>query len=239
MVFSSNRKVQDGLTKDTLHNAEKIREVVINVVSYSIVRQMAIASIEYPAGVSEFEKSGLTPIPSDLVKPFRVKESPIQFECKVEDIVKLGDEGGAGHLIICRILRIHIAEEILDSDGMINPHKVDLMGRMGKFYYARASGEAIYSIVQPTRRIGIGYDKLPLSARKSNTLTGNNLGQLAGLVTPPSAESIEEVKKDKEVQKVMKSDQPIERLHAYAQRLLAEEAVEAAAAVVWLGEQLV
>jgi len=238
LVFSSNRKVQDGKTKDTLHNIETTREAVINVVPYSIVRQMTIASIEYPPGVSEYEKSGLTPIPADLVKPFRVKESPVQFECKVQDIIKLGDSGGAGHLIICRIVRIHLAEYILDEDGMINPHKVDLMGRMGKSYYARASGEGVYSIVQPVGKIGIGYSELPLSARQSEVLTGNNLGQLAGLTAPPNAVSLEAIKKDIEVQKILASEVPVEKLHRLAQKLLAQEEVDQAAALVWLAESL-
>lgn len=236
LVFSSNRKVRDGQTKDTLHNVKKTEEVVINLVSYPIVRQMAIASIAYPPGVNEYEKSGLTPIPADLVKPFRVKESPVHFECKVQQIIKLGDEGGAGHLIICRILRIHLAERILDDSGMISPHKIDLMGRMGKSYYARASGEAIYSIFQPVGRIGIGYDRLPTSARQSHILTGNNLGQLAGLITPPKTEALEMIKKEKEVRKILTSERSVEKLHIYAQKLLAQEEVEQAAALVWLGE---
>lgn len=238
LVFSSNRKVRTEQTKDTLHNVEKTGEAVINVVSYPIIRQMSIAGIEYPPGVSEYEKSGLTPIPADLVKPFRVQESPVHFECKVQEIVKLGEGGGAGHLIICRILRMHIDERILDEDGTISPHKIDLMGRMGKSYYARASGEAIYSIFQPSTRMGIGYDQLPASARHSSILTGNNLGQLAGLTEPPGYPALEAIQKDKEVQKIMTSNNPIEQLHNYAQKLLAQEEVGKAAALVWLGESI-
>lgn len=237
LVFSSNRKVRTGLTKDTLHNVEKTREAVINVVSYSILRQMAITSIEYPPEISEYDKSGLTPLPADLVRPFRVKESPVHFECKVQDIVKLGEGGGAGHLVICRILRMHVADHILGEDGMINPHKIDLMGRMGKSYYVRASGESIYSVFQPSTRLGIGYDSLPAGVRNSTILTGNNLGQLAALTTPPGDEAINSARKDKEVQKIMASDQVVEQLHSYAQRLLAQEEVERAAALVWLAER--
>jgi flavin reductase (DIM6/NTAB) family NADH-FMN oxidoreductase RutF len=236
LVFSSNRKVQDGQTKDTLQNVETTGEAVINVVSYSIVRQMTIASIAYPPGTSEYEKSGLTPIPADLVRPFRVKESPVHFECKVQDIIKLGDGGGAGHLIICQIVRMHIDERVLDEDEMINPHKIDLMGRMGRAYYTRASGESIYTFAQPVEQLGIGYDQLPLNARQSKILTGNNLGQLAGLTAPPDAASIEKIKKDKEIQKILASGQPLAKLQRYAQKLLAREEVSRAAAVIWLAE---
>ena len=161
LVFSSNRKVTNNTTKDTLHNIEKTREVVINVVSYQIVRQMAVTSIEFPTGVSEFEKAGLTPIPSDLVKPFRVKESPVHMECTVKNIITLGEHGGAGHLIICDVVRMHVDENVVDENGRINPHKIDLMGRMGRAYYVRASGEAIHTIFQPVTRISIGYNQLP------------------------------------------------------------------------------
>ncbi|MCB0595813.1 MAG: flavin reductase family protein, partial [Phaeodactylibacter sp.] len=121
LVFSSNRRVSNNTTKDTLHNVEKTGEVVINAVNFSIVRQMAVASMDYPQGVSEFEKAGLTPIPSDLVRPFRVKESPAQMECRVREILPMGEGGGAGHLIVCELLRLHISEEALDEDGRINP----------------------------------------------------------------------------------------------------------------------
>ena len=126
LVFSSNRRVANNTTKDTLHNAQATGEVVVNVVSYTIVRQMAVASIEFSPEVNEFEKSGLTPIPSELVKPFRVKESPVQMECKVRQILPLGDLGGAGHLIVCEILRMHIDEQVLDENGRIDPHRIDL-----------------------------------------------------------------------------------------------------------------
>jgi len=147
LVFSSNRRVSDNTTKDTLHNIEKTKEVVINVVSHSIVRQMAVSSISFPTEDSEFDKTGLTPIASDLVKPFRVKESPVQMECKVSEIIPLGEHGGAGHLIICNVVRMHVDENVLDDNNRIDPHKIDLMGRMGRAYYVRASGPAIHTIV--------------------------------------------------------------------------------------------
>jgi flavin reductase (DIM6/NTAB) family NADH-FMN oxidoreductase RutF len=191
LVFSSNRRVVDNTTKDTLHNIQRTGEVVINVVNYDIVRQMAIASIQYPSEVSEFEKAGLTPVPSDLVKPPRVKESPAQMECKVKEIITLGEQGGAGHLIICEVVRMHVAEEVIDDKGRIDPHKMDLMGRMGRAYYVRCSGPAVKTIVQPVMQLAVGFDALPQKVRDSHVLTANNLGQLAGLLALPTKEEVE------------------------------------------------
>ena len=223
LVFSSNRRVADNTTKDTLHNIRKTGEVVINVVNYNIVRQMTVTSISFPSGTSEFEKSGLTPIASDLVKPFRVKESPAQLECKVKDIITLGEKGGAGHLIICDVLRLHIAEEVIDENNRINPHKIDLMGRMGRAYYVRASGDAIHTIVQSVLEIGIGFEQLPESIRTSSILTGNNLGQLAAVKELPSRESVLEiVENDQEVKEIIGNDNPKKSLHEYAKKVLDE-----------------
>ena len=191
LVFSSNRRVVDNTTKDTLSNIEQNKEVVINVVNYAIVRQMAVTSVQFPTGVSEFEKSGLTPIPSDLVAPPRVAESPVHMECKVDRIITLGDKGGAGHLIICKVLRMHIDENVLDERNRIDPHKIDLMGRMGRAYYVRASGTAVTPIVQAVTQMVIGYDALPPFIKQSQLLTGNHLGQLAGLTEWPDVKEAE------------------------------------------------
>jgi hypothetical protein len=197
--------------------------VVINAVNYAIVRQMAVASITYPPGTSEFVKSGLTPIPSDLVRPFRVKESPAHMECRVKDIITLGERGGAGHLIICDVLRMHIAKDVLDERNRIDPHKMDLMGRMGRAYYVRASGAAIHTIVQPFEQIGVGYDQLPESLRNSTILTGNNLGQLASLTSLPQKEDIlEAINIDERIREILKKDNLRELLHLYAKELLDE-----------------
>lgn len=220
LVFSSNRKVVDNTTKDTLHNIEATREVVVNVVNHAIVRQMAVASISFPTAVSEFEKSGLTPIPSEVVKPFRIKESPVQMECTVRDIITLGDQGGAGHLIICDVVRMHVAEEVIDDRNRIDPHKIDLMGRMGRAYYVRASGEAISTIIQPVMQVSIGFDQLPESIRNSAVLTGNNLGQLAGLTELPNAESIAEFKMNEAIKTMLSQDNPIIALHQFAKEAL-------------------
>lgn len=238
VVFSSNRRVSDNTTKDTLHNVEKTGEVVINAVSFGIVRQMAVASISYPKGVSEFVKAGLTPIPSDLVRPFRIRESPAHLECKVKEVVPLGEGGGAGHLIICEVVRMHIQEEVLDENGKINPHKMDLVGRMGRAFYVRASGEAIHKIYQPFMPPGIGFDQLPDSVRNSTVLTGNNLGMLAGLPAAPDKTDVLALKEDERVREALSADNPLENLHWLAQKELAKENRELAAKIAWLGEFL-
>lgn len=222
LIFSSNRTVANNTTKDTLHNIEEMGEVVINVVSHEIVRQMTIASISFPPEVDEFKKSGLTPIPSDLVKPFRIKESPVQMECKVREIIQLGDKGGAGNLILCDVVRMHIDENVLDGNR-INPHKIDLMGRMGRAYYTRASGTSIHTILQPVMKITVGYDQLPESVRNSYVLTANNLGQLAGLPEFPEASTVEELKEEPAVRGILKMGEAKEKLHQYAKELLDDE----------------
>jgi len=238
LVFSSNRRVANNTTKDTLHNVQATGEVVINAVSHRIVRQMTVASIEYPKDISEFEKAGLTPIAADLVKPFRVKESPAQMECKVEQIIPLGEEGGAGHLVVCRVVRMHLSEEVLDEKGRINPHKIDLMGRMGRAFYTRASGEAVHRIYQPVNQIGIGFGALPESIRNSKVLTGNNLGILAGLPNAPDVELLNGLRKDERVKAALGSENPLKALHLLAQKELAKDNRELAAQIAWLGEAL-
>jgi len=236
LVFSSNLS-PDG-KKDTLKNVEETGEVVINMVNYAIVRQMAVTNVDFPSEVSEFEKSGLTPIPSDLIKPFRVKESPVQMECKVQQIIPLGTKSGAGNLILCEILKIHIDETILDEKGRVNPHKLDLMGRLGRTYYVRASGEAIHSIYQPRQPLCIGFEQLPASVKNSKILTGNELGQLAGMLEVPTEQSVEEIRSEMEVEELLEAKNPLEALHKKAQKLLASEQVTKAAKLVWLGDKI-
>ncbi|MEL6862968.1 MAG: flavin reductase family protein [Bacteroidota bacterium] len=222
LVFSSNRRVADNTTKDTLHNIQQTREVVINVVNYAIVRQMAVASIGFPSTSDEFVKSGLTPVESEVVRPFRVKESPAQLECQVRDIIALGEEGGAGHLIICEVVRIHIDKGVLDEQGQIDPHKMDLMGRMGRAFYARASGEAIYKIYQNVNELSIGYDRLPLHVRNSSVLSANNLGQLAGAKALPENSTLTQFRDhDNRIQEILGQENiDIEALHQYAKSVL-------------------
>lgn len=226
------------MDKDTFINVKENQELVVNVVTHSIIRQMAIASIRFPAGVNEFQKSGLTPIASDLVQPARVKESPIHFECRVRQIISFGETLGAGQMVICDVLKLHVSETILDERGRIHPHKADIMGRLGRAYYVRASGEAVHTVYQPSNKISIGFDQLPDSVKFSNILTGNNLGQLAGIIQKPTVEAIEKVKAYPSVQTLLDSASPIEALHKYAQRELTKERTDFAAQLVWLADEL-
>lgn len=227
LIFSANRRVSNNTTKDTLKNVEDTGEVVINVVPHRIVRQMALCSVEYGAEVNEFVKAGFTPLPSERIRPFRVAESPVQMECKVEKILPLGDKGGAGNLIICNIVLMHIAEEVLNEKGRIDPHKIDLVARMGRFYYARASGDAIFEVVQEVTAIGIGFDGLPSGIRDSNILTGNNLGQLAALLALPSKEAAMALAAtDERVQQALSMKTAKTELFVYAKEALDRNEVE-------------
>lgn len=221
LIFSSNRRVANNTTKDTLKNVEDTGEVVINVVSHDISRQMALASIEYGPEVNEFVKAGFTPLPSERVKPFRVAESPVQMECVVDKILPLGDDGGAGNLIFCKIVMMHISESILSDKGRIDPDKIDLMGRMGRFYYVRASGAAVEEIVQEVTRIGIGFDGLPPGIRHSKVLTGNDLAQIASLPALPSLEeALALVGNEERVQKALAGQDAQHILQTYAKEAL-------------------
>ncbi|MEE9437536.1 MAG: flavin reductase family protein [Saprospiraceae bacterium] len=195
VVFSSNRKVTDNTTKDTLHNILQVKECVISAVSYDIMRQMVLSSVAFPSEISEFEKTGLTPSKSETVAVPGVVESPVNMECKVKEIITLGTHGGAGHLIVCEIQMMHVSEAVLDGDK-IDPHKIDLIGRMGRTYYVRASGNAVFSQYQNIMDNPIGYENLPNIAKSSKILTGNDIGHLAALSTMPSAEEIINVSKD-------------------------------------------
>lgn len=195
LVFSPARRVRDNTIKHTLENIYETMEVVINVVSYSMVQQASLSSCEYPKGVSEFVKAGFTPIESKLVKPFRVKESPVQFECKVKQVIETGHEGGAGNLVICEILLMHINEEVMDEQGRIDQHKIDLVARCGYDWYCRASGAALFEVAKPNLKLGIGIDQIPPSILNSEVLSGNDLGQLANIEAFPSKDSINEFRK--------------------------------------------
>ena len=227
VVFSSNRRVRDNTTKDTLANIEATRECVINVVDHAILHQMAVASVEWPHEVSEFDAAGLTPLASDTVKAFRVKESPAHLECKVREVVTLGEEGGAGHLIICDVWRLHVAERVIDERDRIDPHELDLMGRLGRSFYVRASGDAVFPVVQPVLGPAIGFQVLPAHVRDSEVLTGNDLGRLAGAPSLPEAASIEQLaSSDERVRAALASEEPTRALHTYAKELLAAGHVE-------------
>jgi flavin reductase (DIM6/NTAB) family NADH-FMN oxidoreductase RutF len=195
LIFSPARRVKDNTTKHTLDNALATKEVVINVVNYAIVQQMSLSSTEYPEGVNEFEKAGFTMLPSDKIKPFRVAESPVQFECKVNEVIATGDEGGAGNLIICEVVKIHVSDAVLADDGSIDQHKIDLVARAGGNYYTRAR-DGFFEIQKPIATLGIGVDEIPLEIRNSSVLTGNNLGVLGNVEQLPTKESVNNFRKD-------------------------------------------
>ena len=194
LIFSPARSGRTNTTKDTYNNVKAHPEVVINVVNFDIVEQMSLASSPYPAGESEFVKSGLTPIPSDLVKPFRVKESPVQFECKVNQVIELGTEGGAGNLIICEVVKFHIDESYLDENQLIDQQKIDLVARMGGNWYCRASEHAMFELEKPITTCGVGYDQLPQDFLQSDVLSKNLLARLAGIEEIPNETDVNEYK---------------------------------------------
>ena len=219
LVFSPARRVRDNSIKHTLINAEATREVVINVVNYDMVQQTSLASTEYADGVNEFIKSGLTPIPSEVVKPFRVKESPVQFECKVTQIIPLGSEGGAGNLILCEVLRIHIDESILDENGAIDQYKIDLVSRLGGNWYSR-SNQGLFEVPKPLSTLGIGVDAIPNFIKESTVFNGNDLGMLGNIEALPTREEVSIfVKQNFAVKGVLSSDDVV-KVHLEAKKYL-------------------
>lgn len=213
-VFSPAYSGRTGAPKDTLLNIQEVPECVINIVNYAMVHQTSLASSPFPKGINEFVKAGFTPIASELVKPFRVKESPVQMECKVLEVKELGKQGGAGNLVICEIIRIHIHETILNAENQIDTQKIDLVARMGDNWYCRANGDALFEVKKPITSIGIGYDQLPEEIKTSKILSGNNLGLLASVEQLPSADEIAEHKKTSPVFNTQNDK------HRYAQTLL-------------------
>jgi flavin reductase (DIM6/NTAB) family NADH-FMN oxidoreductase RutF len=196
LIFSPARSGRTNTTKDTYNNVKEVEEVVINIVNHEIVHQMSLSSSAYPKEVDEFVKAGFTPIPSELIRPSRVKESPVQMECKVNQVIELGDQGGAGNLIICEVLRMHIDERVLDANGQIDQHKIDLVGRMGANWYVRANNEALFEVDKPITTLGIGFDNIPDSIKNSEVLTGNDLGMLGNVEALPSEVEISEFAKE-------------------------------------------
>ena len=189
LIFSPARRVRDNTIKHTLINAEANREVVINVVNFDIVQQTSLSSSEYPDGVNEFVKAGFTAIPSEMVKPYRVAQSPVQFECKVNEIISLGTQGGAGNLVICEILKMHISESVLDENGNIDPFKIDLVSRMGGNWYSRAN-QGLFEVAKPITTLGIGVDQIPNFVKESAIFDGNDLGKLGNIEALPTTEEI-------------------------------------------------
>ena len=194
LIFSPARSGRSNTTKDTYNNVKVVPEVVINIVNHSIVHQMSLASSPYASDVDEFVKSGFTPVASETIKPMRVAESPVQFECKVNQVIELGTDGGAGNLIICEVTRIHIHEDVLNAEGMIDQHKIDLVSRMGGDWYCRADSNSMFEIKKPITTCGIGFDQLPLDIVSSTVFSKNDLGQLAGIESLPSETDVNEYK---------------------------------------------
>ena len=223
LIFSPARRVRDNTIKHTLENVKEVNEVVINVVNHTMVQQMSLASTEYAKDVNEFEKAGFTMLPSNKVKPFRVAESPVQFECKVNEIIALGNEGGAGNLVICEVVKMHISEAVLAKDGSIDQHKLDLVARAGGSYYSRANTD-FFEIPKPLSTLGIGVDALPTKIKESSTLTGNNLGMLANVEGLPNQQDVDNFAKDNTKYVGLKT---LEK-HKFAQKFLENNDVESA-----------
>jgi len=226
-VFSCNPPIlifsplvrRDNSRKHTLINCEATREVVINVVNFDIVQQASLSSSEYPDEVNEFLKSGLRPMPSDIVKPYRVAQSPVQFECKVNEIIALGKEGGAGNLIICEVVKIHVNETVLDENGEINPEKIDLVSRMGANWYSRAR-MGLFEVEKPLQNLGIGVDSFPDFVKQSPVFDGNDFGKLGNINCLPTNEEIDIfVKQNFAVKGVLSSDD-VQKIHSRAKAYL-------------------
>lgn len=227
LVFSPARRVRDNTIKHTLINCEATQEVVINIVNYDMVQQMSLSSTEYADDVNEFLKSGLTQIPSEIVNPYRVAESPVQFECKVNEIISLGNEGGAGNMIICEVLKIHINEAILDENGSIDPHKIDLVARLGGNWYSRAK-EGLFEVEKPNIAIGIGVDAIPDFVRESVVFDGNDLGKLGNIEALPTLEEVTIfVNQNFAVKGVLRADDEV-KIHQKAKEFLDKNEVQQA-----------
>lgn len=219
LIFSPARRVRNNTIKHTLINAEATREVVINVVNYDIVQQMSLSSTEYADDVNEFLKSGLTQIQSDIVKPFRVKESPVQFECKVNEIISLGNDGGAGNLIICEVVKIHINKNILDENGLIDQYKIDLVSRLGGNWYSR-SNQGLFEVPKPLVNLGIGVDAIPEYIKLSPVFNGNDLGKLGNIESLPTNQEVSIfVKENFAVKGVLSADDAL-KVHQKAKEYL-------------------
>ncbi len=225
-IFCPAKSGRTNTHKHSYENVKETMEAVINIVNYPMVQQISLASTTYDKGVNEFIKSGLTPIPSEMVKPPRVKESPVQLECKVKEVVELGDGPGAGNLIISEIVLMHINEDYLDENGKIDQHKIDLIGRLGTDYYVRASGDALFTVPKPILTKGIGVDQLPENIRTSSILTGNDLGMLGNIEKLPTEVEITAYTKNNPIPESWEGKQK------FAQKLLSETKVSEAIKVL-------
>jgi flavin reductase (DIM6/NTAB) family NADH-FMN oxidoreductase RutF len=232
LIFSPALSGRTGATKNTLDNIREIDEVVINIVSYSMVQQTSLASSEYPKGVNEFVKAGFTPVASTLIKPFRVKESPVQMECRVQQIIQTGVHGGAANLVLCEILLMHINDDVLDASQKIDPLKIDQVARMGGNWYTRAA-KGLFEVPKPVAAAGMGVDLLPASVRNSSVLSGNDLGLLGNIQQIPSENDLKTYAVRTDVKKLADAlkENPADKemiVHVAAKQLLAEGKVQEA-----------
>lgn len=238
-VFSPARRVRDNTTKHTLENVLAVKECVINIVNYAMVQQTSLASTEYAKGINEFEKAGFTMLKSELVKPPRVAEAPVQLECVINDVIALGDHNGAGNLVIAEIKRIHIKEEILDADGKIDQQKIDLVARLGGDWYCRVTAENLFKVAKPLATLGVGVDRLPHNVRNSKVLSGNDLGMLGNVEHLPTTEEIEAIRYQVNVKDILDATMGDENnrereLHELAKLFLKEGNVADALKIVLL-----
>ncbi len=227
LVFSPARRGRDNTTKHTYENVLEVPEVVINIVNYEMVQQVSLASTEYAKGINEFKKAGFTELPSEMVKPPRVAEAPVQLECKVNEVISLGNEGGAGNLVICEVVKLHIKEEILSGDGSIDPFKIDTVSRLGGNWYSRAKA-GLFEVPKPLTTLGMGVDSLPEDIRNSKILTGNDLGMLGNVENFPNTEEINTFINASEELKTLVEPNNTKAIHKKAQAYLCEGKVDEA-----------
>lgn len=202
LIFSPSRKVRDNSAKHTLQNVLEVPEVVIHIMGFDRVEQMSLASTEYAKDVDEFKKAGFTPLKSELVTPPRLKEAAVAMECKVNEVKALGTEGGAGNLVICEVIAMHISEGILDENGVIDPYKLNPVARLGGAWYSKITPDSLFKIAKPLTNLGIGIDQIPDEIRNSPILTGNNLGRLGNMTELPTEQEIEELSRSAEIREM-------------------------------------
>jgi flavin reductase (DIM6/NTAB) family NADH-FMN oxidoreductase RutF len=232
LIFSPARRGRDNTTKHTYENVLEVQEVVINMVSYSMVQQMSLASTEYPKGINEFQKAGFTEVASTLIKPPRVAEAPVSMECNVLQIVPTGTEGGAGNLVICEVILMHIKEEVLDAQGKIDPFKLDAVARLGGDWYCRVQGDAIFKVPKPLDRLGIGVDSIPAPIRYSKVLTGNDLGLLGNIERLPDITNVQDFFSKYPIEQALQAGE--DAVHTMARIFLSEGKTEEAWKVLLL-----
>lgn len=242
LIFSPARSGRDNSLKHSHENVKEVPEVVINIVNHGMVEQMSLSSTAYKKGVNEFVKAGFTEVKSEKVRPPRVGEAPVSFECSVTEVIELADTPGSGNLVLCKVELIHINEAYL-TDNQLDTQKLDLVGRMGGSWYTHSNGDSLFEIPKPIRTKGIGVDTLPRGIRESKTLTGNNLGRLGNLEALPTEEEINTVIKDDELVMLAKrikdnSEEHKKQLHWLAQRILEEGKTKKAMAVLMYAESL-